>query len=83
MTDVLPSVSTDRPLTDVGFFGAAGLTVLVTVRQAAMATGVSLPVVAQTRPVLLPLRITGLNLVFDIHPNLAHAVPGLGGGPDG
>ncbi|HEX6356714.1 STAS domain-containing protein [Actinophytocola sp.] len=58
-------------LTDVGFFGAAGLTVLVTVRAAAVTAGTRLCVVAHTRVVLLPLTITGLDRVFDIYPDLA------------
>ena len=69
-----PSLVID--LTEVGFFGAAGLTVLVTVRQAAVAADVRLRVVARTRVVLLPLTITGLDRMFDIYPELA-------GGPDG
>ncbi|WIV57841.1 STAS domain-containing protein [Amycolatopsis nalaikhensis] len=60
-------------LTDVGFFAAAGLTVLVTARQAAVTAGVRLCVVANSRPVLLPLTITGMDRVLDIHPDLAHA----------
>jgi anti-anti-sigma factor len=46
-------------LTAVGFFGAASLTVLATVRQAALAAGTRLCLIANTRPVLLPLTITG------------------------
>ncbi|HKS48965.1 MAG TPA: STAS domain-containing protein [Amycolatopsis sp.] len=70
-------------LSDVGFFGAAGITVLVTVGEAAMAAGVGLSVIARTRPVLLPLRITGLDGVLNIYPDLAHALRRPGGGPDG
>jgi anti-anti-sigma factor len=61
-------------LTEVGFFGAAGLTVLVTVRQAAEAAGIRLCLVAGRRAVLLPLTITGLDDVFDICPDIAHAL---------
>ncbi|TCO45927.1 STAS domain-containing protein [Actinocrispum wychmicini] len=61
-------------LADVGFLGVAGLTVLVTVRQAALAAGIRLCVVALSRSVLRPLTITGLDRVFDIHADLAHAV---------
>ena len=70
-------------LSDVIFLGAAGLTVLVTVREAAMAAGVVLCLVGRTRPVLLPLHITGLDGVFDICPDIAHALLRLGCGPDG
>lgn len=70
-------------LTDVSLLGAAGLTVLVTVREAAMAAGVALCLVGRTRPVLLPLHVTGLDGVFDICPDIAHALLRLGCGPDG
>jgi len=70
-------------LTDVGFFGVAGITVLVNARQAAVAAGITLCLVASTRPVLLPLTITGLAGEFDIYPALADAPPFPGGGPDG
>jgi anti-sigma B factor antagonist len=67
-------------LTDVGYFAAAGLTVL-TAREAAVAAGAELCVVANSRLVLLPLTITGLDHVFDIHPNRTQAPLWLGGGP--
>ncbi|WP_166677717.1 STAS domain-containing protein [Amycolatopsis arida] len=66
-------------LTDVSFFAAAGLTVLVTARQAAVTAGIGLCVVANSRPVLLPLTITGLDRVLDIHPDLADALLCLSG----
>ena len=65
-------------LTEVSFFGAAGLTVLVTVRKAAEAAGVRLCLVAGTRVVLRPLAITGLDELFDVHPDLARALLSLG-----
>jgi anti-sigma B factor antagonist len=67
-------------LTAVGFFGAAGLTVLATVRHAALAVGVGLGLVAHTRPVLLPLTITGMHTQFDIYPDLTQALLGVAGG---
>lgn len=71
-------------LTAVGFFGAAGLTVLATVRRAALAVGTGLCLVARTRPVLLPLTITGMDTLYDIYPDLLHALLHVGGGgPDG
>ena len=70
-------------LTAVGFFGAAGLTVLATVRQAAKAVGTGLCLVAHTRPVLLPLTITGMHTQFDIYPDQAHALHRVAGGPPG
>jgi anti-sigma B factor antagonist len=66
-------------LTGVSFLSAAGLTVLVNVKQAAVAAGSSLCLVACTRVVLLPLTITGLDAEFDIR----HVLPSPGGGPDG
>ena len=70
-------------LTGVGFLAAAGLTVLVDARQTAVAAGITLCLVASTRPVLLPLTITGLDGVFGISPNLTHALLRAGSGPDG
>ncbi|MFI6096517.1 STAS domain-containing protein [Lentzea sp. NPDC051213] len=66
-------------LTGVSFLGAAGLTVLVTVRDAAAAARVRLCVVANTRSVLRPLRITGLNDEFDLHLDLTGALLRLSG----
>ena len=79
--DTVPHVIVD--LTDVGFFTAAGLTVLVNARQAAVATGVTLCLVASTRPVLLPLRITGLDGMFEISPDITHALLRAGCGSGG
>ncbi|HEX6355909.1 STAS domain-containing protein [Actinophytocola sp.] len=70
-------------LTSVWFFAAAGLTVLVNAREAATVAGTTLCLVASTRPVLLPLTITGLDRVFDISPDLTHALFRVGCGPDG
>ncbi|PSL57025.1 anti-anti-sigma factor [Saccharothrix carnea] len=61
----------------VGFLGAAGLTVLVEVRSAAEASGVRFSLVARTRPVLRPLAVTGLHLVFDVYTHV-DGVPGRG-----
>jgi anti-sigma B factor antagonist len=79
--EAVPYVIVD--LTGVGFFAAAGLTVLVNARQAAVAVGSTLCLVASTRPVLLPLRITGLDGMFDISPDITHALLRAGCGPDG
>lgn len=67
----------------VGFLGAAGLSVLATVRQAALAVGVGLCLVANTRPVLLPLTITGMHTQFDVYPDLTPALLRVAGGPGG
>ena len=61
-------------LTAVGLLGAAGLTVLATAKQATLAVGTGLGLVAHTRPVLLPLTITGMHSQFDIYPDLTHAL---------
>jgi anti-sigma B factor antagonist len=68
--------------TAVGFFGAAGLNILATVRQAIQAMGIGLCLVAHTRPVLLPLAVTGMHTEFDIYPDLAQALLRSPGGPD-
>jgi anti-sigma B factor antagonist len=81
LRDTTPQVTVD--LTDVSFLGAAGITVLVKVKQAAVSVGSSLCLVARTRVVLLPLTITGLDGEFDIYPELADAPPFAGDGPDG
>ena len=65
------------------FLGAAGLAVLHTVSRATLAEGTGLCLVAHTRPVLLPPTTTGMHTLFDIYPDLAHALPRLAGGPDG
>lgn len=81
LNDTVPQVIVD--LTDVGFFAAAGLTVLVNARDAAAVAGITLRLVACTRPVLLPLEITGLDGMFDISPDLTHVMLRAGRGPDG
>lgn len=58
----------------VRYFGAAGLTVLLDVRAVAMSAGVGFRVVAGTRVALLPLKITGLDCVFDVYPELSQAL---------
>ena len=65
-------------LTAVTFLAAAGLTVLLTVREAATAAGVRLFLVADTPVVLRPLMITGLDDVFDVCPDVGHVRPRLG-----
>ncbi len=61
-------------LTGVEFFGATGLTVLLTAKEAAAAAGVRLSLVAHTRVVLLPIMITGLDSEFDLRPDLTSAL---------
>ncbi len=80
LRDAVPQVVVD--LTAVDFLGAAGLAVLVNVREAAVTAGSSLCLIARTRVVLRPLTITGLDGVFDIYPELPGTPPVPGGGPD-
>lgn len=58
----------------VSFFCAAGITVLVVVREMALLEDCRLCVVARTRSVRRPLMITGLADVFDLHADLAGAL---------
>jgi len=55
-------------LTAVTFFGGAGLTVLTDVRAAAHRAGIGFRVLASTRAVLVPLRVTGMDTVLDVLP---------------
>jgi anti-sigma B factor antagonist len=69
--------STHHLIVDLGgvsFFGAAGLTVLVVVREAALLANCRPCVVARTRSVRQPLTITGLADVLDLHSDLASAL---------
>ena len=58
-------------LTAVSFFGIAGLATLMAVWEATVIAEVEFVVVARTRAVLRPLRLTGLDRKFDVVPNLA------------
>ena len=60
-------------LTGIRFFAAAGLTQLDIIRRYCRERQVTLKVVAGHRSVLLPLRITGLDVLFDIAPTLEEA----------
>ncbi len=61
-------------LSEVRYFGAAGLTVLVVVRETALLEGCRLCVIARTRLVRLPMMVTGLVDVFDLHADLVDAL---------
>jgi anti-anti-sigma factor len=61
-------------LTGIRFFSAAGLTQLVDIRRNCREREVTLRVVATHRSVLLPMRITGVDVLFDIAPTLAAAI---------
>ncbi|MGW6929718.1 STAS domain-containing protein [Lentzea sp. NPDC054927] len=58
-------------LTAVSFFGIAGLATLMAVWEATVTAEVEFIVVARTRAVLRPLRLTGLDRKFDVIPALA------------
>jgi anti-anti-sigma factor len=53
-------------LTAVSFFGISGLSTLLAVWETTVTAGVGFVVVARTRAVLRPLRLTGLDRKFDV-----------------
>ncbi|WP_394619991.1 STAS domain-containing protein [Lentzea sp. JNUCC 0626] len=61
-------------LSEVSLLCAAGLTVLLEVREAAHSTATNLCVVARTRQVRLPLLRTGLSGVLDLHLDVGEAL---------
>lgn len=61
-------------LSEVEFFGAAGLTVLIAVSEAARTAGIGLCLVVRGRVVPRVLAATGLTGAFDLHPDAAHAL---------
>lgn len=60
-------------LSGIRFLSAAGLTSLLTTRWYCREQQLTLRVVATQRSVLRPLRITGLDTLFDITPTLDEA----------
>lgn len=60
-------------LTEVSLLSAAGLSVLNTAHEAAITAEVGFCLVASTRPVLLPLRVTALDGVLACYPDLDSA----------
>ena len=58
-------------LTAVSFLGIAGLATLMAVWEATVTAEVEFIVVARTRAVLRPLRLTGLDRKFGVVPNLS------------
>lgn len=57
-------------LTAVSFLGVTGLAILLAVWEATVTAEVEFVVVARTRAVLRPLRLTGLDRKFDVVPDL-------------
>lgn len=60
----------------VEFFGATGLEVLVDVRERAARCGVNLRLIVCSRPVWRPLEVTGLAADFSIYGSQADALAG-------
>ncbi|HET8590624.1 MAG TPA: STAS domain-containing protein [Nakamurella sp.] len=60
-------------LTGVDFLGSDGLEVLIEAAVRAQRSHRQLRVVADTRPVLRPLAVTGLDAVLSVHPSAAAA----------
>jgi anti-anti-sigma factor len=58
-------------LTAVSFLGIAGLATLMAAWEATVTAEVEFVVVARTRAVLRPLRLTGLDRKFDVVPSFA------------
>jgi anti-sigma B factor antagonist len=61
-------------LTGVTFLSSSGLAVLIQAARRAAATGVPLRLVAVTRAVTRPLTVTGADVLFDIHADVASAL---------
>ncbi len=64
-------------LTEVDFFGSAGIQLLVEAVLRARSLGVALAVATDRRTVLHPLEITLVNRTVDIHPTPREAVDAL------
>ncbi|RAS64755.1 anti-anti-sigma factor [Lentzea atacamensis] len=61
-------------LRGVTFLGSSGINVLLTGHADAKLIGTRLAVVANQRAVLMPLSVTGIDLVFDLHHDLHEAL---------
>lgn len=66
-------------LTEVEFLDSTGLGALVEARAASNEAGGSLPLVCSQERILKLFTITGLEVVFAIHPSVGEAVAGLPG----
>ncbi|SEQ90876.1 anti-anti-sigma factor [Lentzea xinjiangensis] len=64
-------------LDGVTFFGSAGINMLVAVRREAASAGVPFAVVAETRLVLRPLEVSGVDALLSVHPALPDALAAL------
>jgi anti-sigma B factor antagonist len=61
-------------LSGITFLGSAGLAVLAEARNLALARAVNVRVVAQSRTVLRPMEVTGLDKVLTVVPDVATAL---------
>ena len=61
-------------LSGITFLGSAGLAVLAEARNLALARAVDVRVVAQSRTVLRPMEVTGLDKVLTVVPDVATAI---------
>ncbi|MFC6087661.1 STAS domain-containing protein [Saccharothrix lopnurensis] len=65
-------------LSEVVFFGSPGLSLLLGAHERALGAGGAVAVVADRRPVLRPLEVTGVTAVLDIYASRAEALDALG-----
>ncbi|GAA1309396.1 hypothetical protein GCM10009634_74310 [Saccharothrix xinjiangensis] len=65
-------------LTEVVFFGSPGLSLLLAAHERALGAGGAVAVVADRRPVLRPLEVTGVTEVLDVFASRAEALDALG-----
>ncbi len=70
-------------LTGVTFLSSSGLAVLIQTARRAAAAGVPLRLVAVTRAVTRPLTVTGADVLFDIHADVASALAAPGPDAEG
>ncbi|WP_410586320.1 STAS domain-containing protein [Amycolatopsis sp. lyj-23] len=65
-------------LSRVDFFASAGLSALAWLHEAAKPAGIDVTLVATQRSVLMPLALTRIDDLFDIHPTVDAAAEHLG-----
>lgn len=68
------SIALILDLSGITFLGSAGLAVLAEARNLALARAVNVRVVAQSRTVLRPMEVTGLDKVLTVVPDVATAL---------
>ena len=65
-------------LTEVSYFGSAGLNAMLDCRDEAAAQDVTMTLVAKHPVVTRPIEVTGLGDVLPVHPTVAAALEGTG-----